>query len=121
MNHSPKKPAFVRLFRRLWAILKFIPFYIWEMIISSLALAYDILRPKKSFHHGIVAVEIDIHSETALLALINLASMTPGSLVVAISSDRKTLYIHTMYLENPKAFKAEFKKNFENRIKEIFE
>ncbi len=110
-----------RLTRRLFAVLKFIPFYIWEMIVSSLVLAFDILRPKKSFHHGIVAVDIEVQNETALLVLVNLVSMTPGSLVVAISSDRKTLYVHTMYLENPQTFREEFKKDFEKRIKEIFE
>jgi len=91
------------------------------MIVSSSILAYDILRPKQSFRHGIVAVDLDLKSDTALLAFINLVSMTPGSLSVDLSADRKKLYVHSMYLDNPEEFVEELKANFEKRIKEIFE
>lgn len=107
--------------RRIWAFVKFIPFYAREMILSSSILAYDILRPQQSFRHGIVAVDLDLQSDTAILAFINLVSMTPGSLSVDLSSDRKKLYVHSMYLEDPEGFVKDLKANFEKRIKEIFE
>ncbi len=107
--------------KRIWAFLLFIPFYAYEMLISSAVLAYDILRPQKTFKHGIVAYKLDLKSDTAILAFINLISMTPGSLSVDLSPDRKTLYIHSMYLDDPELFKLKVKQNFEKRIKDVFE
>ncbi|MDD4373009.1 MAG: Na+/H+ antiporter subunit E [Bacteroidales bacterium] len=119
---SQSKPSiFKRLPGKLWAFLKFIPFYALEMILSSSILANDILRPKKDFKHGIVAYKLDLKSETAILAFVNLISMTPGSLSVDLSPDRKILYIHSMYLEDPEKFMRDVKLNFEKRIREVFE
>lgn len=112
---------FRRFVVRIFDLLLFILFYLKELIISSSILAYDVVRPRKSFKHGIVAVPIDIKSDTALLALINLVSMTPGSLVVDLTRDKKTLYVHSMYLEDPEEFKRKLKHDFERRIKKVFE
>ncbi len=80
---------FSRFVVRIFDVLLFVLFYFKELIVSSSILAYDVVRPRKSFKHGIVAVPIDIKSDTALLALINLISMTPGSLVVDLTRDKK--------------------------------
>lgn len=110
-----------RLPRRVWTFLKFVPFYAIEMILSSTILAYDILRPKKTFKHGIVAYKLDLKTDTAILAFINLISMTPGSLSVDLSADRKILFIHSMYLDDPEEFIKNVKLTFEKRIIKIFE
>lgn len=112
---------FSRFVVRIFDVLLFVLFYFKELIVSSSILAYDVVRPRKSFKHGIVAVPIDIKSDTALLALINLISMTPGSLVVDLTRDKKTLYVHSMYLEDTEKFKRKLKHDFERRIKKVFE
>ena len=106
---------------RLIRLLFFIAFYFKELVISSVLLAWDIARPRKTFTHGIVAIDIELKNSTAVMALVNLLSMTPGSLSVYLTPDRKRLYIHAMYLEDPDRFKKKIKNSFENRIKRIFE
>lgn len=120
-NKSTLLLRFKRFVVRIFDVMQFIVFYIKELIISSSVLAYDVVRPRKSFKHGIVAVPIDIKSDTALLALINLVSMTPGSLVVDLTRDKKTLYVHSMYLDDAEEFKRKLKHDFERRIKKVFE
>ncbi len=120
-NKSTLLLRFKRFVVRIFDVMQFIVFYIKELIISSCVLAYDVVRPRKSFKHGIVAVPIDIKSDTALLALINLVSMTPGSLVVDLTRDKKTLYVHSMYLDDAEEFKRKLKHDFERRIKKVFE
>ncbi|MDA3942396.1 MAG: Na+/H+ antiporter subunit E [Bacteroidetes bacterium] len=110
-----------RFLKRLVGIVQFVIFYIIELVVSSSILAYDIMRPRKSFQHGIVAVDIDMKSDTELLALINFVSMTPGSLVVDLSKDKKTLFIHTMYLDDVEEFKKNFKHDFQRRIEKVFQ
>jgi multicomponent Na+:H+ antiporter subunit E len=53
--------------------------------------------------------------------LSNLLSMTPGSLLVEYSAERKKLYIHSMYLHDIEAFRQKIKTQFEQPIKAIFE
>lgn len=106
---------------RIFRFILFIGFYFKELFVSSLLLAWDIVRPYKSFRHGIVGIDLDVKSDTAIIALSNLLSMTPGSLSVELTPDRKRLYVHSMYLDDPEAFKLKIKNSFEKKIKQIFE
>jgi multicomponent Na+:H+ antiporter subunit E len=106
---------------RLIRLLFFIAFYFKELVVSSTLLAWDIARPRKTFTHGIVAIDIELKKSSAVIALVNLVSMTPGSLSVYLTPDRKRLFIHAMYLEDPEGFKRKIKSSFERRIKQIFE
>jgi multicomponent Na+:H+ antiporter subunit E len=96
-------------------------FYFKELLVSSVLLARDILRSGHTFTHGIIAVDIDLKNDTSIITLANLLAMTPGSLTIDISPDKKRLYIHSMYLENPEKFKRKIKNSFEKAIKQIFE
>jgi multicomponent Na+:H+ antiporter subunit E len=111
----------MKLIMRILKIISFMAFYAWEMLVSSFILAKDILHWNKNFEHGIVAVDIDLKSDMAILAMVNLVSMTPGSLTVELSHDRKKVFIHTMYLDDEQAFVYKIKNDFERRIKEVFE
>lgn len=106
---------------RSFRLILFIIFYFKELVISSILLAWDILRPTMNFTHGIVGIDLELKSGTAIMVLVNLVSMTPGSLSVDLTPDRKRLYIHAMYLGDPESFKKNIKKNYEQRIKRIFE
>ena len=108
---------FVRIFR----LVLFIFYYLKELVLSSLFVAYDILTPKDLMRPGIVAVPVDLKSETAIIALVNLISMTPGSLTVDMSPDKKKIYIHAMYLYDKEKFIHKIKTELENRIRLIFD
>jgi multicomponent Na+:H+ antiporter subunit E len=108
---------FVRIFR----LVLFIFYYLKELVLSSLFVAYDILTPKDLMRPGIVAVPVDLKSETAIIALVNLISMTPGSLTVDMSPDKKKIYVHAMYLYDKEKFIHKIKTELENRIRLIFD
>jgi multicomponent Na+:H+ antiporter subunit E len=106
---------------RILRFALFVIFYFKELFMSSLLLARDIIRPRHTFTHGIIAIDIDLKNDTSIITLANLLSMTPGSLTVDLSPDKKRLYIHSMYLEDPEKFKRKVKNSFEKAIKQIFE
>jgi multicomponent Na+:H+ antiporter subunit E len=106
---------------RIFRFILFIMFYFKEMFLASIMLAWDIVRPRKTFSHGIVGVDLELTNDTAIIALVNLISMTPGSLSVELTQDKKRLYIHAMYLEDQAKFKARIKNTLEMKIKQIFE
>ena len=106
---------------RIFRLLIFIVYYLKELVLSSLYVAYDIMTPKDLMRPGIVEVPIDLKSDTAIIALANLISMTPGSLTVDMTPDKKKLFIHAMYLHDKEKFIAKTKSELEDKIRLIFE
>ncbi len=99
----------------------FIFYYLKELILSSLYVAYDIITPKDLMKPGIVEVPVDLKSDTAIIAFANLISMTPGSLTMDMSADKKKIYVHAMYLHDKEEFIRKMKGELEKKIAEIFE
>ncbi len=108
---------FVRFFR----LLLFLIYYLKELVLSSLYVAYDIITPTDYMKPGIVAVPVDLKTDTAIIAFVNLISMTPGSLSVDMSPDKKIIYVHAMYLFDKEEFIRKIKRELEGRIRQIFE
>jgi multicomponent Na+:H+ antiporter subunit E len=48
----------------------------------------------------VIAYLMDAHTEVEIVLLSNLLTLTPGSLSLDVSSDRKVLYIHVIYAED---------------------
>jgi len=108
---------FVRVIR---AIL-FMFYYLKELVLSSLFVAYDIITPTDHMKPGIVEVPVDLKTDTAIIAFANLISMTPGSLTMDMSPDKKKIYVHAMYLHDKKEFIDKMKNQLEYKIKQILE
>jgi multicomponent Na+:H+ antiporter subunit E len=57
----------------------------------------------------------------AITLLANLITLTPGTLSIDVSDDRKTLYVHTVNLNDPESFRKSIKEGFERRVQELME
>lgn len=99
----------------------FILFYLKGMVKANFYLARDILSLKMRINPGIVKINIDAKSDNRILALFNLISMTPGSLCIDISDDRKSIYVHGMYVKDRDSFEAEIKEGIEKKAMEVFD
>lgn len=67
-------------------------------------LAHDILTPTFHMKPAIIEVPVHLKSDHEILALINLVTMTPGTLSMDISDDKKTFFVHVMYLYDKDKF-----------------
>lgn len=106
---------------RLYGFLSFVIFYVWEILCSNFKVAHDVITPRHRMSPGIIAVPLDEMNNRQLMLMANLITMTPGTLSLDISEDRKTLYIHAMYLEGkPDELRNELKQTFEKRIRDVF-
>jgi multicomponent Na+:H+ antiporter subunit E len=105
--------------RRLLAIAAFIPYFIKEMVVANLRVAYDVLTPQDYMKPGIVAVPLDLETDLQITLLATCITLTPGTLSLHISEDRRTLYVHAMYIDDPQQLVQEIKQGFEQRIREI--
>lgn len=110
----------MKAIRKLFHFLAFLPYYFVEVIRSNLRVAYDILTPRDHFCPAIVQIDLEPMSDRQLLMLTNLVSMTPGTLTLDVSEDRRQITIHAMYASDVKTLVHEFKTNFEPRIRNAF-
>lgn len=99
--------------RRLWMIATLVLVFMRELIVSSFIVLWDVITPGQGSSPGFIAMPLDAKSDAEIFFTANLISLTPGTLSIAISDDRKCLFIHAMFLEdraqtmaNLKAFEA---------------
>ena len=91
----------------------FLPF---QIVASSLQVARLILFSPGSIKPAIVAISLDLKSDWAITLLAHSITLTPGTLSLDLSLDKKTLFVHCLALENPHAFVKALKNTFEKKI-----
>jgi len=100
--------------------ISFLIYYIKEMILANLLIARDILTPRPVLTPGILKLKLDCVSDHEILTFFNLLTMTPGSLSIDISDDKKYLYVHFWNVKDIPAMKEEIKKTLEKRVMEVY-
>ena len=109
-----------RYVKRLQLGFLFFLFFLKEMIVSSIRVAITVLSPKMKMRPAVVAIPLDVTSDAAITLLGNLITLTPGTLTLDVSTDRSTMYVHTMDVGDIEAFRFSIKDGFERRILEVF-
>lgn len=103
------KPEFANYFGKAPNIVGFILFFIWDLTKANARVAYDVLTPTHRMRPGVIAIPLDLKDDAAITLFANLITVTPGSLALDVSSDRKVLYVHLMYLDDESSQLAELK------------
>jgi len=106
---------------RIRAIAGFILFFIKEIFMANLRVAYDVLTPRHHMRPGIVAIPLDLNTDLEITVLTTLITLTPGSLCLQITDDRRILYIHAMYIDDPGQLVSDIKNGFERRVREVLQ
>lgn len=101
------------------SVFKLMAVFTWELITSSILVIRQVIRPKINITPGIITLKTDLEGEMEVTLLALLLSLTPGSVVMEITSDNKTFYIHAMDIpaSSDAVFKAQ--ERFEAAIKEV--
>lgn len=110
----------MRIARKIIGLGVFLPFYVFEVVRSNFRVAYDILTPRDHFQPAIVTIPLEPMSDLQLLMISNLVTMTPGTLTLDVSEDKRQLTIHAMYADDIEALIRDFKTNFEPRVRNAF-
>ncbi len=107
-----------RYFNKVPRIISFIFYFLYEMIKANVQVAYDVMTPKYFMRPGIVRYPMNAQTDMEINLLSMVISLTPGTLILDISEDRKTIYIHVMYLQDPEKFIKDTKTGLERRLLE---
>lgn len=101
------------------SILKLLYVFLRELVSSTVLVLRQVTRRKIDVQPGVFAVKTDLSGEWEIPLLALLLSLTPGSVVLEISPDNKTFFIHAMDMEESKKSIIQAKTSFEKAIKEV--
>lgn len=104
-----------RYFGKVWQIISFAGFFLVQLTKSNMRVAYDVLTPAYFMRPGIIGLKLESATDLEITVFANLISLTPGTLSLDISSDRKVLYIHAMYIDDLSELRAEIR-DLERRL-----
>lgn len=107
-----------RYFHKLPRLLEFIAFILKELVVSSMRVAYDVLTRTSHLNPAIIAIPLDAESDREIVTLAVLVTLTPGTLSLKVSDDRRTLFVHEMYVTDGDVERARrlIKDGYERRV-----
>ncbi|PQD95166.1 Na+/H+ antiporter subunit E [Pradoshia eiseniae] len=107
--------------RKVVSVVKLLLIFIRELLIANLDVFKAILRPKLELKPGIFSYETTLKKDWQITLLANMITLTPGTLVMEISPDNQTLYIHALNIGEIDEMTAGIRDSFERVIKEVSE
>jgi multicomponent K+:H+ antiporter subunit E len=103
--------------------LKMIGFFgvlLMDILVSNLVVAKQVLGAPERLQPGFVAIPLDLKEALPITLLASTISLTPGTVSIEITEDRKTLYVHALHVESETTLVARIKHRYEQPLKEIF-
>lgn len=105
---------------RLGRIASLIALFFKELMLSAWNVAVMVMKPRMNVQPGIFAFPLTVTSDFEITLLANLITLTPGTLSVDVSEDRRFLYVHAVDCSNIEATKRDIANGFERKIMEAF-
>ena len=90
--------------------------FIKELILSALQVAWLVVQPKLRLRPGIIAYPLTVTTDLQITLLANMITLTPGTLSVEVSHDRKSLFIHAIDIESREALIGNIAAGFETKV-----
>ena len=100
-------------------LMELLVYFLWELLVANLRVALDVVTPRHRMRPGIIAVPLDAKSDGEITLLANLLTLTPGSLSLGVSADRRTLFVHSMYIRSVEHEKQSIKNGLERRLLKV--
>jgi multicomponent Na+:H+ antiporter subunit E len=87
-----------------------------ELILSALKVAWLTLQPRLSLRPAIIAYPLTVTTDAQITLLANMITLTPGTLSVDVSDDRRTLFIHCIDAPSREAIINDIAGGFETKV-----
>ncbi len=94
---------------------------LWDIVLSNIEVARQILGPEEAIRPAFVWVPLDLADAHAIVSLAGIVTMTPGTLSAELSADRRHLLVHAFNVGDEAELIARIKARYESPLKEIFE
>lgn len=93
---------------------------LWDILRSNIEVAVIVMRANRRLQPALLALPLDIQGDLPQALLASTISLTPGTVSMDFSEDRKWLYIHALHVTDEQAMLSSIKERYEAPLKEIF-
>ena len=107
---------------RVFWFLAYVPVFVYFLLRANFDVVYRALHPRMPIKPGIVKIKTNLKTDSAITALANSITLTPGTMTVDVTNDG-FLYIHWINVTSDDVEQAtkSISQTFEWFIKRIFE
>ncbi len=111
------------LFSKAKKIVALGALFFFELAMSAIRVALLVATPNMKAHlkPGFIAFPLKAKSNGEITLLANLITLTPGTLSVDVSKDKKYLYVHAISVTNKRELIKSIASGFERKIIEVFQ
>ena len=99
--------------------LSLLVLFLRELIMSAVKVAWLVVQPKLNIRPAIIAYPLTVTTDLQITLLANMITLTPGTLSVDVSADRKTLYVHVIDMESKEDLIGSIAAGFERKVLEV--
>jgi multicomponent Na+:H+ antiporter subunit E len=110
------KPFYLK---KVLAIISLFLLFLKELILSTVTVTKQIVRPKLNIQPGIFAYKTELKTDWEITTLACLITLTPGTLSLDVSMGGDIIYIHAMDIPDAKEAVEQIKNTFEKAIMEV--
>jgi multicomponent Na+:H+ antiporter subunit E len=81
--------------------LRFVAFFVWQLVTANVQVAWEVLTPRNRENEGILCVPVvPSASQTLLTLVVNSIGLTPGTMVIDLTERPRYLYVHVLHLDD---------------------
>ncbi|HAT86993.1 MAG TPA: Na+/H+ antiporter subunit E [Rhizobiales bacterium] len=103
---------------RVYKVISLIWLFLYELVLSAVRVAKIAMQPKLNIRPGFFIYELKTDRDAEITLLANLITLTPGTLSVDVSDDKKRLFIHAIDIDDIEAMRVDIEQGFERKIME---
>ena len=96
--------------------VRLIAYFIVQLVRGAIGVALLALRPSLKLRPAIIAYPLTLTRDGQITLLANLITLTPGTLSIDVSPDKRTLYVHVLDLAEREAFVGRTAAGFETLV-----
>lgn len=82
------------------AALELFAYFVWELIVASAIVAWEVVTPRIGINAAVVSVRLTSDVPGIVTAVANMVSLTPGTVTLEIDDENSTLFIHVLHLKS---------------------
>ncbi|HMN96723.1 MAG TPA: Na+/H+ antiporter subunit E [Phycisphaerales bacterium] len=88
----------------------------WSLLVANINVAAAVIRSPKRLRPLVIDVPLEDLSDVELAILASLITLTPGTVALDVTADRKHMLVHVLHAEDAAAAIRDVKEGFEARL-----
>lgn len=75
-------------------------YVLYKLVQSNILLAWEIVTPRNSINTGVIAVPLRTESNTAMMVIANVITLTPGTMTIEVAGSPPVIYVNVLHLND---------------------